>query len=122
MRNVAILAVSLVFVFTGVTGAAELLDARDAHAFDAMVVSLDRSGFRYVMTDYHTDVPIMQRQFMGQARLAATTVFAFQTTTRYWPAGHPRAIAVGDHVKIYGFQRSGSTDIDVYRLEDRGAR
>jgi hypothetical protein len=122
MRNVAILAILLILDFKGVAGAAQLFDSRDAHAFDAMVVSLDRSGFRYVMTDYHTDVPVWQRQFMGQARLKATTVLDFQTTTRYWPSSHPRAIAVGDHVKIYGFQRSGSTDIDVYRLEDRGAR
>ncbi len=122
MRKVVTLAILLVSVFIGVAGASELFDARDAHAFSAMVVALDRAGFRDVMTDYHTDKPVWQRQFMGQARLTAMTVFDFDTASRYWVPGHPRAIAVGDIVKIYGIERDGSADIAVYRLEDRGAR
>ncbi len=109
-------------MFTGAAGAAEPFDAADAHAFYAMVVSLDRAGFRYVMTDYHTDKPVWKRQFMGQAPITATTVFDFQTTSRYLGPRHLRAIAVGDLVKIYGIQRDGSADIAVDRLEDRGAR
>lgn len=122
MRRVVTLAILLVFMFASAAGAAEPFDANDVHAFDAIVVSLDRAGFRYVMTDYHTDKPVWQRQFMGQARLTATTVFDFDTTSRYWAPVHARAIAVGDIVKIYGVQRGGYMDIAVYRLEDRGGR
>ena len=122
MRKVVTLTILLVFMFAGAAGAAEPFDVRDARAFDAMVVSLDRAGFCYVMTDYHIDKPVWLRQFMGQAHLTATTVFDFHTASRYWAPGHPRAIVVGDIVKIYGIQRGGSTDIAVYRLEDRGGR
>ena len=122
MRNVVTLAILLEAMLTGIASAAEAFDVKDAHAFDAKVLFLDRTGFRYVMTDYHTGKPVRQRQYIGQARFFAMTVFDFQTTSRHWAPGRARAIAVGDIVKVYGIEHVGSRTITVYRLEDRGGR
>ncbi len=47
MRKIVTLDILLAFMFTGAAGAAEPLNIRDAHAFAAMVISLERAGFRY---------------------------------------------------------------------------
>jgi hypothetical protein len=93
----------------------------DVTAFSAMVTSRHDHGFDFIMLDYHSGIPARGAQYAGKAVVPRTAVIEIDREQAYAP-GTLRDIAIGDTVKLYGFERPGARTIVVYRVEVWGHR
>lgn len=70
------------------------------------------------MIDYHTGIPLVGRQYLGRAIVPLNAAISVERE-RSMQTARFADIEIGDKAKLYGFERSDSSVMTVFRMEDR---